>query len=187
MSEPRINCPVCEAGALTPESHEIEIEYGGARLPIRNLEGYRCASCGADPILTDQIKRNQAKIADAKRQHDRLLSGAEICSARAFLGLSQADASRIFGGGANAFSKYERGEVVQSVPMDRLLRLVIDLPLLVHYLASYAGVALASKAIVEQAYIETPLRVSAAIRGTSSVLRGRLIEVSTVNYFRNAA
>jgi len=38
------------------------------------------------------------------------------------LGLTQHAASSIFGGGLNAFSKYERGEVIQSKAMDKLIR-----------------------------------------------------------------
>jgi HTH-type transcriptional regulator/antitoxin MqsA len=32
---------------------------------------------------------------------------------------------RVFGGGRNAFSKYERGEVSQSVAMDKLIRVCL--------------------------------------------------------------
>jgi len=42
--------------------------------------------------------------------------------------LTQKDASSLFGGGANAFSKYERGDVIQSDAMDRLMRLVKQHP-----------------------------------------------------------
>jgi len=38
--------------------------------------------------------------------------------------LSQREASELFGGGPNAFSKYERGEIIQSKSTDVLMRLV---------------------------------------------------------------
>jgi hypothetical protein len=44
------------------------------------------------------------------------------------LDLTQANAAEIFGGGQNAFSKYERGEVVQSLAMDRILRFFAAAP-----------------------------------------------------------
>lgn len=56
--------------------------------------------------------------------------------ARRTLGLSQEEAARLFGGGRNAFSKYERGEVAQSVAMDRLIRLCLSHPELVKELPS---------------------------------------------------
>jgi len=92
------------------------------------LEGYCCDTCGADPIFRDQIKRNHLKIADAKRVADGLLVGEEIRRIRMRLKLTQREAAEVFGGGANAFSKYERGDVVQSVAMDRLLRLIDRAP-----------------------------------------------------------
>ena len=95
---------------------------------VSGLEHYECTTCGADPAFPDQIRRNELIIADAKRRSHGLLTGAEIRELREELGLSQTEAADLFGGGANAFSKYERGEVIQSVPMDRLLRVVHAFP-----------------------------------------------------------
>jgi len=52
-----------------------------------------------------------------------MLSGDQISRIRIALGLSQREAASLFGGGYNAFNKYESGEVLQSFAMDRLLRL----------------------------------------------------------------
>ena len=40
--------------------------------------------------------------------------------------LTQEEAAKVFGGGVNAFSKYERGEVTQSAAMDKLIRVAAD-------------------------------------------------------------
>jgi HTH-type transcriptional regulator/antitoxin MqsA len=144
MSISNTVCPVCEQGRLTAGLHNEEIRHDGATILVRDLEYCRCDTCGADPVLTEQIKRNQIRIADARRAHGGLLTCAEIRQARELAGISQADAARIFGGGTNAFSKYERGEVEQSVAMDRLLRIVKDFPGLTNYLASYAGVSVSA-------------------------------------------
>jgi len=68
------------------------------------------------------------KAVAAKRRADGLLSPEEIRHAREALGLTQHKAAEVFGGGRNAFSKYERGEVAQSVAMDRLIRLCLAHP-----------------------------------------------------------
>ena len=44
------------------------------------------------------------------------------------LGLTQAQAARLMGGGDNAFSKYERGEVTQSAAMNSVLLLLDAFP-----------------------------------------------------------
>ena len=100
----------------------------------------RCTVCGADPVLSDQVRRNHLKVADAKRVKDGLLTGPEILAVREALGLTQQAASDLFGGGANAFSKYERGDVIQSAAMDKLLRIASLQPETVAILKIVAGI-----------------------------------------------
>lgn len=124
MTSQQTICPQCEKGRLTPSVYADDFQHEGQVIRVDGLECYICDQCGADPVYPDQIRRNHARVADAKRQSDGRLTGADIRSLRDRLGLTQQDASTIFGGGANAFSKYERGDVLQSDSMDRLLRLV---------------------------------------------------------------
>ena len=132
-------CPVCEQGKLVPHTYSEHIHYNGKSLVVSGLEGYQCPKCGADPVLTEQIRRNQCRFADAKRTADGLLTGKQIRELREALGLSQPDAALLFGGGANGFSKYERGQVMQSVAMDRLLKIVGAYPMLLDFLRVEAG------------------------------------------------
>ena len=115
-------CPICETGTLSKQVHTGEIQYHGRAIPVPNLEYSLCHKCGADPVLAEQAKRNQVRFSDAKRKIDGLLSSSDIRKARRYLGLTQHAASNVFGGGLNAFSKYERGEVIQSEAMDKLIR-----------------------------------------------------------------
>ena len=124
MTEKRVICPVCERGTLTQHTYSEDFKHNEGTVHVEGLEYCECDSCGADPVLKDQLRRNHKRVVDAKRAADGLLTGAEIRKLRERLGLTQKAASELFGGGANAFSKYERGDVVQSVPMDRLLRIV---------------------------------------------------------------
>lgn len=117
-------CPICGEGALSAVTFSDTFKHNGQDLIVAGLEGHQCAGCEATPLFPEQIRRNQLRITDAKRAADGLLSGAQIRKVRELLGLSQQDAAVIFGGGPNGFSKYERGETAQSVPMDRLLRLL---------------------------------------------------------------
>ena len=132
-------CPQCETGQLQPSTFEDDFNHGDGTLHIGDLECYVCDSCGADPVFTNQIRRNQLKITDAKRRHSGLLGGREIRELREQLDLSQQAAFEIFGGGANAFSKYERGEVMQSVAMDRLMKCAAYVPGVLDFLRYEAG------------------------------------------------
>jgi HTH-type transcriptional regulator/antitoxin MqsA len=71
MSETFLICPVCESGPLQPHRYRDTFQHQGKNLVVDDLEGYRCAECGADPVFEDQICRNHARISDARRQLPR--------------------------------------------------------------------------------------------------------------------
>jgi HTH-type transcriptional regulator/antitoxin MqsA len=134
-------CEECGKGHLRPADWESDFRHGDKTVHVTGLECYRCDNCDVDPVFTDQIRRNQLRIADAKRRSDGMLVGDEIRCIRDQLGLSQQDAALLFGGGTNAFSKYERGDVLQSVAMDRLLKIVAYCPWLADFLRHEANIA----------------------------------------------
>lgn len=137
MNETPDICPMCEEGHLAPATHELRVKLGERAITVPDLEHYVCDQCGADPVLTEQIRRNERRIADAKRSEEGLLAGDDIRAIRERFGLTQQEAAALFGGGTNAFSKYERGNVIQSVAMDRLLRLASAQPCLLDQLRSF--------------------------------------------------
>lgn len=124
MNITKVTCPMCSEGNLSPRNYSDTFTHNGRDLVVDNLESSVCDSCGAEPILTAQILSNQKLVADAKRIALGLLTGEQIKLIRDCLNLSQKQAALIVGGGVHAFSKYERGEVIQSEPMDKLLRLL---------------------------------------------------------------
>lgn len=142
----QLKCPVCGGEKLTAATHSLALQHAGQEILVSGLEHYDCATCGADPAFPDQVRRNDLKILDARREAQKLLTGAEIRQIREGLGVSQAEAAAIFGGGAHAFSKYERGDVMQSVPMDRLLRVARAFPQVVTYLCQAFSLPAPSKA-----------------------------------------
>ena len=114
-------CFACGADSYKQELYEDAFSHCGREIHVRDLEANRCNSCGELNISAAQLKSNQKKIADEKRSSDGLFTGEQIRAISKSLDLSQQDAARIFGGGQNCFSKYERGEVIQSEPMNNLL------------------------------------------------------------------
>src|SRR5664279_5927675 len=141
------SCPVCERGSLSLSTYSGRFMHRGAELEIGDLVSWLCDMCGERTMEPQQIRANNAKVAQAKRDHadaqrsDDLLATEDVRQVRALLGLTQAEASQVFRGGANAFSKYERGEVIQSEPMDLLLRLARDVPLAAKWLYERAGLS----------------------------------------------
>ena len=106
---------------------------------MAGVEHSVCRECGDEVIFAEQIKRNDCILRDAWRKIDGLLTAQEIVDLRNKLGLTQQDAAKVFGGGVNAFSKYERSEVIQSVAMDKLMRAALEFPSLFLWLKQQAG------------------------------------------------
>jgi HTH-type transcriptional regulator/antitoxin MqsA len=129
------------------QSYTVDMEYS------------ICRQCGDIVLFPEQIKRNDCLVRDAWRKIDGLLTAQEIVDLRNKLGLTQQEAAKVFGGGVNAFSKYERSEVIQSVAMDKLMRAALEFPPLFLWLKQQAGLVVsdydAVKPLVRKKLLET--------------------------------
>ncbi len=132
-------CPACESGRLQPQVSDETMQYSGQDLLVTGVQFSRCPICAEEVVLPEQAKRNEVSYADAKREHDGLLASREIRAWRGRMRISQLEASTVLGGGANAFSKYERGETMQSRSMDLLIRVCDRFPDVMAFLADRAG------------------------------------------------
>lgn len=133
-------CPICGEGHLTAQVGTNAVEYKGQTGTLA-LHYSVCDSCGSEQAGTEEARANKRAMLAFRKQVDGLLAGAEIRALRDRLGINQAAAARIFGGGPVAFSKYENDDVVQSESMDKLLRVADALPAAFHWLANSAGEA----------------------------------------------
>lgn len=127
-------CSECGEGRLHPTTWEDDFRHYDGTIHVSGLQCYVCDACGADPVYPDQIVFNEKRIADAKREATGRLGGREVRKLRKQLGLTQQQAATLFGGGANAFSKYERGDVMQSLSMDRLMKAAAFVPGVLEFL-----------------------------------------------------
>ena len=119
------HCKLCKSENVKSQDGVEDISYKGRTIQV--LITYSvCENCAREFITKPQILRNEAALRAAKKKFDGLLSAEDIVRAREELSLTQEQASRVFGGGRNAFSKYERGEVSQSVAMDKLIRICLN-------------------------------------------------------------
>lgn len=118
------NCLSEDIKILT--TNEI-VKYKGHDIPFL-IEYSVCNNCNHEFVSKQQIHDGDCHLRDAKKAIDGLLTSQQIKQARKQLGLTQEQAALVFGGGKNAFSKYERAEVSQSVAMDTLIRVYLDNP-----------------------------------------------------------
>ena len=128
------NCKLCKSEDVSDYVEGEEITYKGSTLQV-SIAYSLCNNCDREFISKPQILQNESALRAAKKDYDGLLSSEEIIRARRTLSLTQEQAARVFGGGRNAFSKYERGEVSQSVAMDKLIRICLNHREVFHELA----------------------------------------------------
>jgi putative zinc finger/helix-turn-helix YgiT family protein len=123
-------CPKCKSSQTESITYSDTVEFRGMDLDVEDLQESNCQACNYKWINPSQrshnnsaIKTAYASARDELREKQGLMTGNEIAKIRESLALNQREAATFFGGGYNAFNKYESGEVLQSFAMDRLLRL----------------------------------------------------------------
>ena len=119
------NCKLCKSEDVSGFVEVEDISYKVNDLQV-SIAYSVCNNCDREFVSKPQIIQNEFALRAVKKTFDGLLSSEEIVRAREELSLTQEQAARVFGGGRNAFSKYERGDVSQSVAMDKLIRICLN-------------------------------------------------------------
>ena len=117
-------CPECGQRRLRRfENESMTVEHGGVQTVVSHLAGSQCAACGEVLFDTDSAAR-YAAAGDALVLRAREHARKELRRIRVKLGLTQARASAITGGGPNAFSRYELGKAKPMPAVTHLLMLL---------------------------------------------------------------
>lgn len=116
-------CPICDA-PLVQKTQIVKAEHKG-EVYSYSQPGMWCEECGEGFLSKSDLNKSKKERSDQKRIIDNLLDADTIKKFRKTTHLSQKEAGEIFGGGPMAFSKYERGEVIQSRSTDILMRLIL--------------------------------------------------------------
>jgi HTH-type transcriptional regulator / antitoxin MqsA len=132
------SAPVCpETGkAMVRDVRPMTITYKGQSVTI-DMPGWYCAESGESIHTGEDMKVSDAALKALRNQVD-LLKPQEVKRIRTKIGLTQREAGSIFGGGPNAFQKYEQGTVTVSKPMSNLLRVLEKHPEEIEELKKYA-------------------------------------------------
>ena len=115
-------CPLCEA-PLVRETRNVSMVYKDKKFDYLQ-PGEWCSGCGEGFLSAEDLVLSKQERADKKRFINHRLISEEIKKFRKSNKLSQKKAGELFGGGPKAFSKYERGEVIQNKSLDILMRLI---------------------------------------------------------------
>ncbi len=122
MKKPQ--CPGCGFREMEHRTEHTEtICYGTRCATVAGLSGWFCPECG-DALLDEESSRRYGEVGDALILQRREEIKEEVKRIRRKLKLTQKEAAAIFGGGVNAFSRYERGEVEPGPSTIKLLHLL---------------------------------------------------------------
>lgn len=111
MSKKPRYCLECDDGTVLEYGARDMVEtIDGLSVTIAAVQGWHCPVCG-ECEFTDRAdsERHATAFAALRRQADAQRA-ATLRATRKKLGIKQAEAGRLFGGGASAFSEYERGK-----------------------------------------------------------------------------
>lgn len=105
----KLTCMLCGEDTSEHKIKEVPFTYKGETIMIEQ-PGKWCDSCGEGVLNSEDRKATIKEMQTHKARVDGLLTPDEIHKIRTKLNLSQKKAGELFGGGINAFSRYERGE-----------------------------------------------------------------------------
>ena len=120
-----MKCPVCGAAALKRDTRDLPYSYKGESTMIPDVTGDFCPACSEAFFDSSECSRiNAAMLEFNKQVNATIVDPAFIASVRKKLALDQREAAEIFGGGVNAFSRYENGKTRPPLALVKLLKLL---------------------------------------------------------------
>ena len=124
-----MKCPACGAAELVRDVRDLPYTYKGRNTIIPMVSGDYCPACGEIVSDMDESERVMNAMQEFNRQVNGQLAGSGfIRSVRAKLNLNQYEAGELFGGGANAFSRYETGKAAPPKSLLMLFKVLDDNP-----------------------------------------------------------
>ena len=120
-----MKCPICGAAELIHDIRDLPYTYKGENTTIWGVTADFCPACGesvTDMTETERVMREMQAF--NKQVNAAIVDPGFIVSVRKKLNLGQKEAAEIFGGGINAFSRYESGKTKPPLALVKLLKVL---------------------------------------------------------------
>ena len=120
-----MKCPYCGKAELKKGKRDMPYIYKGEQTLIKAVRGDFCPAC--DEIVLDNSeseRTSELMLKFNKEVNSAYIDPAFITQVRKKLHLDQREAAEIFGGGINAFSRYENGKTKPPLALVQLLRVL---------------------------------------------------------------
>ena len=124
-----MKCEICGAGDLVQDVRDLPYTYKGETTVLPHVEGEFCTACDESILGPQESRRTmELMLAFNKQVNSASVDPQFILSVRKKLNLDQRQAAEIFGGGVNAFSRYENGKTKPPLATVKLLKLLNNHP-----------------------------------------------------------
>ncbi len=133
-----MKCPACGAAKLVRDTRDLPYTYKGESTTLESVTGDFCPAC--DEVVLDAAE--SARTSEIMMQFNKEVNAAYVDPAyitqvRKKLRLDQREAAEIFGGGVNAFSRYENGKTKPPLSLVKLLKVLDRHPDLLNEIRAY--------------------------------------------------
>lgn len=120
-----MKCPVCGAAELLLDTRDMPYTYKGETTTLPQVTGDFCPACAESILGMKETGRTMRLMGEFNKQvNAAIVDPGFIMSVRKKLDLDQREAAEIFGGGVNAFSRYENGKTKPPLALVKLLKVL---------------------------------------------------------------
>jgi HTH-type transcriptional regulator/antitoxin MqsA len=120
-----MQCPICADADLIHDTRDVQYTYKGESTVFDNITADFCPACGEFILDADEARQFGGLVRGFNKQvNASFVDPKFIADVRQKLNLDQKQAAEIFGGGHNAFSRYENGRVKPPLPLVLLFKVL---------------------------------------------------------------
>ena len=132
-------CLQCDDGTeMELAIKDVTVRARDVTRVVPEIAGWHCPKCGEVEFVDQDSSARHMAAMNAAWEDARMEESMPLRAIRKRLGLSQAEAGRLFGGGVSAFSGYERGKTQPHKAVVLLLRLLNNHPELLNEVRGHA-------------------------------------------------
>lgn len=120
-----MKCPVCAVAELVHDTRDVSYTYKGETAVLPQVTGEFCPACDESVLDAAESRRTMDLMQEFNKQvNASIVDPRFIADVRKKLHLDQREAAEIFGGGVNAFSRYENGKTKPPLALVKLLKVL---------------------------------------------------------------
>ena len=120
-----MKCPICGAAELVHDTRDMPYIYKGESTIIPAVTGDFCFFFDEVVLgVAESTRTSAAMLGFNKQVNASIVEPGFIESVRKKLALDQREAAEIFGGGVNAFSRYELGKTKPPLALVKLFKIL---------------------------------------------------------------